>query len=140
MAEPMERRKYARINKKLVIYVVYRGMQHGRDIQVEEHTFTEDIGAGGARIVLPSGLPKDKPLNLKVFLFSDPLPLPAKGKVVWSEEKQRIEIKANSHSKSDSGKRYWIGIQFVEIDPFTQERILHLVKKEFFGKREDQRT
>jgi c-di-GMP-binding flagellar brake protein YcgR len=137
MAEPMERRKYARINKKMVIYVVYRDMQHGRNIQVEEHTLTEDIGAGGARIVLPSGLPKDKPLNLKVFLFSDPLPLPAKGKVVWSEEKQRIEIKANSHSKSDSEKRYWIGIQFVEIDPFTLERILQLIKREIMGERKD---
>ena len=137
MAEAMERRKYARINKKLVIYVVYRGTQHGRDIQVEEHTLTEDIGAGGARIILPSGLPKDKPLNLKIFLFSDPLPLPAKGKVVWSEEKQGIEVKVNSHSKSDSEKRYWIGIQFVEIDPFTMERILHLVKREILGKRKD---
>ena len=136
----MERRKCARINKKLVIYVVYRGMQQGRDIQVEEHAFTEDIGAGGARIVLPFGLPKDKPLNLKVFLFSDPLPIPAKGKVAWSEEKQRIEIKANSHSKSGSEKKYWIGIQFIEIDSFTQERIMRLVKKEFSGKRKDQRN
>ena len=132
MAEFIERRKFKRIKKQLVISVIYKSKQEGRDILLEEHTFTEDIGAGGVRVILPEQLPKDKPVDLKLFLFSDPIPLPASGRAVWSKAKQKFEIKLNTSPSSHLQKRYWIGIQFVEIDPVTQERIIRLVKKDFF--------
>jgi len=132
MAEFTEKRKSKRINKQLVISVIYKSKQEGRDILVEEHAFTEDIGAGGVRIILPEQLPKDKPVDLKLFLFSDPIPIPARGRAVWSRERQKFEIKLNKSPNSYLQKRYWIGIQFVEIDPVTQERIIRLVKKDFF--------
>ena len=132
MAEFLERRKSKRINRQLVISVIYKSKQEGRDILVEEYAFIEDIGAGGVRIILPEQLPKDKPVDLKLFLFSDPIPLPARGRAVWSKVKQRFEIKLNAAPKFDSGKKYWIGIQFVEIDPVTQERIIRMIKEDFF--------
>jgi|GEM_PF-1478263 len=134
MAEFREKRKHSRIDSKLVVFVIYKLKQEGRDILVEEHALSDDISEGGVRIVLPKELSKDKPLDLKVFLFSDPIPLPAKGKVVWSGERQRLEIKSKSASKEGTGKTYWIGIQFIEVDPDTQERIIRVVKKEFLKK------
>ena len=134
MAEFIERRKSRRVYKQLVISVVYKSEYEGRDIFVEEYALTEDIGAGGVRIILPRHLPRDKSVDLKIYLFSDPIHLPTRGRVVWSSEKKKFEIKLNSSPKYTSEKKYWIGIQFVEIDPVTQDRIIRMVKKEFLEK------
>jgi len=134
MAEFREKRKHSRVDSKLVVFVIYKLKQEGRDMLVEEHAISDDISEGGVRIVSPKELSKDKQLDLKVFLFSDPIPLPAKGKVAWSGERQRLEIKSKSASKEGTGKTYWAGIQFIDVDPDTQERIVRVVKKESLKK------
>lgn len=135
MAEFRERRVHHRVNTKLVVFVIYKLRQEGRDILVEERAVSDDISEGGVRILLPEELSRDKKLEVKVFLFSDPIPLPAKGRVVWSGEKQRLEIKSRPGSKEGVTKTFWAGIQFIEIDPETQDRIIRLVRNESFKKR-----
>ena len=112
-----------------MITTIYR--DETDNIIVEDSIISEDIGAGGMRIVFPRQLPKDKILDLKVFLFSDPIPLSAKGRVVWSQEKEKLEVQVSAGKTEGSNQIFWAGIQFVDIEPFTQERIIRLIRKEF---------
>jgi len=125
----LERRQFKRFKSNLMITTVYR--DDADNIIVEDSIISEDIGAGGLRVIFPRRLPKDKILDLKVFLFSDPIPLSAKGKVVWSEEKEKLEVREVLPPGQESSQIFWAGIQFVDIEPFTRERILRLIKKEF---------
>ena len=83
------------------------------------------------KVVLPKKLPRNELVDLNVYLFSDPIPLPARGKVIWSDDKQKFELKKSSKPKANAEPDYWVGIQFINIDNFTQERIVRLVEKEF---------
>jgi c-di-GMP-binding flagellar brake protein YcgR len=125
----VERRQFKRFRSKLMITTIYR--DETDNIIVEDSIISEDIGAGGMRIVFPRQLPKDKILDLKVFLFSDPIPLSAKGRVVWSQEKEKLEVQVSAGKTEGSNQIFWAGIQFVDIEPFTQERIIRLIRKEF---------
>jgi c-di-GMP-binding flagellar brake protein YcgR len=125
----VERRQFKRFKSNLMITTVYR--DEADNIIVEDSIISEDIGAGGIKVVFPRRLPKDKILDLKVFLFSDPIPLSAKGKVVWSQEKEKLEVRVDAVNAQENKQIFWAGIQFVDIEPFTQERIIRLIKKEF---------
>lgn len=125
----VERRQFKRFKSKLMITTIYR--DETDNIIVEDSIVSEDIGAGGMRIVFPRQLPKDKILDLKVFLFSDPIPLSAKGRVVWSQEKEKLEVQVSVGKTEGGNQIFWAGIQFVDIEPFTQERIIRLIRKEF---------
>lgn len=125
----IERRKYKRFKSKLLITTVYRD-EMGK-IVAEDSIFSEDIGAGGMRIVFPRRLPKGKILDLKVFLFSDPIHLPTQGKVVWSSAKQGLELAVTDNRSKAESEFFWLGIQFIDIDPFTRDRIFRWIKKEF---------
>ncbi len=125
----IDRRKSQRLEKRMTLSVIYKSEEE--NIQVEEYTITHNISRKGARIILPAGLPKDKLLNLKIFLFSDPIAIPAKARVVWSEKKENIDIELSSSKLSSREKVYWIGIEFIDIDEFTQGRIIRFVEKEF---------
>lgn len=100
-------------------------------IVTENSVLSEDIGMGGVRLVFPRRLQKGKILDLKVFLFSDPIHLPAKGKVMWSSEKQVLELASSESADGAAKELYWAGIQFIDIDDFNRERILRWIKKEF---------
>lgn len=124
-----ERRKHRRFKTKLLIATVYRD-EKGQ-INTQDSIFSEDIGAGGLRIIFPFSLPKNRILDLKVFLFSDPIHLPVQGKVVWSDKKQGLELAVSDKKEQGQKELFWVGIQFVNVDPFSQERILRWIKKEF---------
>jgi len=125
----IERRKYRRFKAKLLLAIVYQDEKG--EINTQESIFSEDISAGGLRIVLPFPLPKDKILDLKVFLFSDPIHLPAQGKVVWLDKEQGLELVPVENKDKQKRELFWAGIEFINIDFFTQERILRWIKKEF---------
>lgn len=112
----------------MLIATVYR--DESGHIVAEDSIFSEDIGTGGLRISCPVPLPKGKTLDLKVFLFCDPIHLPAQGKVAWSSKKQELEVAVSKKSKSQ-GELYWAGIQFVDIDVFTRARIMRWIRREF---------
>ena len=124
-----ERRKTRRYKGKLLIATVYRD-DSGR-IVTEESIFSDNIGMGGLRISCPSLLARGKILDLKLFLFSDPIHLPAQGKVVWSNKKQGLEVAISNKETKSEGALYWAGIQFVDIDVFTRGRIMRWIRKEF---------
>ena len=124
-----ERRKYRRFKSELVITTVYRN-ENGK-IVTDESIVSEDIGIGGLRIKFPRKIPKGKVIDLKVFLFSDPIHLPAKGQVVWSSEKQKLELSTRNGEDKSQEELFWIGVQFVDIDNFHRERVLRWIKKEF---------
>ncbi len=125
----IEKRKHRRFKAKLLLAVVYQ--DETGQINTQDSAFSEDISAGGLRISFPSQLPKDKILDLKVFLFADPIHLPAQGKVVWSEKKQGLELAAVRGKDKQKNELFWVGIEFINVDFFTQERILRWIKKEF---------
>ena len=83
------------------------------------------------RVSCPSLLPKGKTVDLKLFLFCDPIHLPAQGKVVWSNKKQELEVSIGDKETNSESKLYWAGIQFVDIDAFTRGRIMRWIRKEF---------
>lgn len=113
----------------MLIATVYRDKND--KIVTENSILCEDIGIGGVRLIFPRRLRKGKLLDLKVFLFSDPIHLPAKGKVMWSSEKEALELAAPENETNSEEELYWVGIQFVDIDNFHRERILRWIKKEF---------
>lgn len=125
----LERRKYQRVKSKLLITTVYRDDKD--KIVTQDSIFSEDISAGGLRILFPSRLAKDKILDLKVFLFADPIHLPAQGKVTWSDKKKELELAAAENKDKRQDQLFWAGIEFINIDSFTRERILRWIRKEF---------
>ncbi|MFH1777009.1 MAG: PilZ domain-containing protein [Candidatus Omnitrophota bacterium] len=129
----VEQREHRRLKNKMVISVVYRD-EHNQ-IDVEQDIIGEDISPGGLKITLPHQLPKGKIIELKLFLFSDPIPISTKGKVAWSNEKQKLEVTSPDKNDKLNSRIYWVGIEFIDIEPFTQERIIRWIKKEFDVKR-----
>jgi c-di-GMP-binding flagellar brake protein YcgR len=127
----VERRRYRRFKIRLLVVATYQD-KTGKII-VEDAVFSEDIGGGGIRLVFPRLLAKEKILELKVYLFSDSLHLPTKGKVIWTKAKnmQELELVANSKQHKSKKQLFWLGIQFVNIDTFTQQRLLNWIKREF---------
>jgi hypothetical protein len=110
----LERRRDKRLKKQLLISTMFR--DENGDMVVEENLYSEDISAGGLRLSFPYEMAKGKILDLKVFLFSDPVHLPAQGKVIWSKKKQALEVAVGDRKKKDDSEVYWMGIQFVNID------------------------
>ncbi len=120
------------MKKKTVVTLIYKDREGFR---IEEVVMGEDISEGGVRIVIPRNIPRDEELNLKVYMFSDPIPLPAKAKIAWSQKRECPKIE-----KSDLGaaeeELYWAGIQFIDVDSFTRERIIRWVKREIQERKE----
>lgn len=125
----VERRKFRRFKGNLVITTVYRN--ESDKIVSEDFVVSEDVGMGGMRIVFPHRLPKGKIVDLKVFLFSDPIFLPATGRVMWSSKRDVAEVSTQDNGVPVENGQYWIGIQFIDIDQFHRQRILRWIKKEF---------
>jgi len=124
-----EKRKHKRFKSKLLVVTIHHDEKD--KIVVNDEIYSEDIGAGGIRIAFPKKLPKGKIVDLKLFLFSDPISLPAKGKVIWCAQKQGLKVEYDKKNSSDAGSVYWVGVQFVNVDPFTRNRLLRWIKKDF---------
>lgn len=113
----------------MIMTTVYRN--DADKIVTEDSIVSEDVGVGGVRVRFPHRLPMGKIIDLKVFFFSDPIPLPAKGRVMWSSEREVFETPAQEKGDQSNKEFYWMGIQFVDIDAFHRERILRWIKREF---------
>jgi c-di-GMP-binding flagellar brake protein YcgR len=125
----IERRRDKRFKKQLLITTMFR--DDTGNMVVEDNLYSEDISAGGLRLNFPHEMPKGKIIDLKVFFFSDPIHLPAQGKVIWSKKKQALEVAVGDKKRDDESELYWMGIQFVNIDAFNRERIMRWIEKGF---------
>ena len=123
----IERRRDKRFKKQLLISTMFR--DEDGNMVVEDNLCSEDISAGGLRLNFPYEMAKGKILDLKVFLFSDPIHLPAQGKVIWSKKKQALEVAVGDKKRKADSEVYWMGIQFVDIDAFSRERIIRWIEK-----------
>ncbi len=123
----IERRKEQRFKKKLLIATMFKNDEG--DVVVEDSAYCEDISTGGLRLSFPYKVAKGKVLDLKLFFFADPIHLPAQGKVVWSEKKQTLEVAAGDKKKDADSEIYWVGIQFIDIDVFSRDRIIRWIEK-----------
>ena len=125
----IERRREKRFKKQLLITTMFR--DDTGNMVVEDNLYCEDISASGLRLNFPYEMAKGKIIDLKVFFFSDPIHLPAQGKVIWSKKKQALEVAVGGKKKDEEGELYWMGIQFVNIDSFNRERIMRWIEKGF---------
>ncbi len=83
-------------------------------------TSTENIGMGGVRVILDENLVLFSIVGLEIFI-EDAHPVRCKGKVVWGIEV--INPLIGRESKFD------IGMEFLDITPYDQERIKRVVEK-----------
>jgi hypothetical protein len=51
--------------------------------------------------------------------------------VIWSDNKQGLELAVSDKKEQGQKELFWVGIQFINVAPFSQERILRWIKKEF---------
>jgi len=125
----IERRRDKRFKKQLLITTMFR--DDTGNMVVEDNIYSEDVSAGGLRLNFPYEMAKGKIVDLKVFFFSDPIHMPAQGKVIWSKKKQALEVAVGDKGKKAESELYWMGIQFVNIDAFNRERIIRWIEKGF---------
>ena len=124
-----EKRKSRRFKSKLLVVTIFN--DENDKIVVNDDIFSEDISSGGVRIAFPQKIPKGKIVDLKLFMFSDPISLPAKGKVIWCTQKQGLKVAYDQKNPVDAERLYWVGVQFVNVDSFTRDRLLRWIKKDF---------
>ena len=92
--------------------------------------YSDDISAEGLRIICPQQLPKGSAIKLKLFLFSDLIPVFVEGKIVWSQKmKESREAFRDNEDKGDEGFCR-AGMQLINIDSFERERIRRWIQKE----------
>jgi len=111
-----ERRKYPRLSAAVVEYAPV-----GKE-ELQEMSFTRDVGAGGICIVVGEEIQKETILALKIYLPDNNNPIIAKGKVVW--------IRRSSFLERRAGKKeyYDLGMEFVALDEKDREKIYHYVR------------
>lgn len=115
MTEPgniHERRRFIRLKKPLVIKYSHIG-----ELKNDEAFTGENISAGGICVIIKEPLTLGAPLNLRVYLPDNTLPIKIKGKVAWSKQ---VFDKAGQ-------KLFETGIEFVEINDLDFKKIAKYV-------------
>lgn len=80
-------------------------------------SYTENIGAGGVRVLLEERLDISDFVGLEIYLAEEPIV--CKGRVVWVVQKGNTMLKANT--------RFDTGIEFFEISGGDQAAITNIV-------------
>lgn len=122
----MEDKRAYRADKKTVVYVVYK--KDGETL-MERSAAGQDISQGGMKLSLPKNIAKGEEVDLKIHVFSDPIPVSIKGKIVWSGKKAANPFSDESRENDEKNIEYLTGIEFINIDQFTRERILRWVNE-----------
>ncbi len=107
--EPKERRRFKRADFPCKVYVLTAPL-HVIECK------TENIGAGGIRIIIDEELPLSSLVGLKLYLSQEPIE--SKGKIVWVVERKGIEGKTGFDT----------GIEFHDISQSDQKTIDIFVK------------
>lgn len=113
MANPQDKRRFIRL---AFPYTVYIKPAKGQEIS----TYTENISAGGIKVVLHESLPAMDIVSLRVFVRHDPVI--CKAKVEW--------IKRVMSEYIEGAQLYEVGLNFVDISAadrkFINERVMTL--------------
>jgi hypothetical protein len=107
----MNRRKFPRVFFPCLIKV-----KDSKDFLL---THTENISAGGARIILKKAVEKGTGVNVEIDLMDTGEPLRCQGKVVWSEQRKKSELIKPLF--------YDIGIEFTNVSLLDHKRLLAIV-------------
>ena len=116
--EGLEKRRFVRAKFPCKI-IVYPPCEH----VIISHT--EDISAGGVRVIISDNLDISSLVGLEIYLKEKPIA--CKGRVVWVVEK--------ANSASDKSSMFDTGIEFYEINEKDKETIGKLVETIVTGKR-----
>jgi Tfp pilus assembly protein PilZ len=107
-----EKRGFPRVNVTCKISVV----SGDRPLVLNSHT--ENLGAGGVRVIIEEKIDYNKAIDLELFLSDREKPLKCKGKVVWVNEIKPTEIKP---------RLFDTGIQFMEMSDPDRKQIRDFV-------------
>jgi len=107
----IEKRRFVRANFPCKI-VIYTPARH------TIVTHTENIGAGGLRVIIDEKLDISSLVDLEIRLNNEPIK--SKGRVVW--------VIKTTDSSSSQPTRYDTGIEFYQIDEADREVINNFVE------------
>ncbi len=114
----IEKRRFVRANFPCKI-IIYLPQEHS----LMSHT--EDIGAGGLRVIIKEELELSLIVGLEIFLNGEPII--CKGRVVWNIEREK--------ESSKDKNRYDTGIEFYEIKEEDRRVIDNLVEAIISGQK-----
>ena len=117
--EGIEKRRFVRANYPCII-VVFTPQEHSIS------THTENIGAGGVRVIIEEKLEVNAMVGLEIFLYKEIQPIACKGKIVWVVEKESLYRKNLIF--------FDIGIEFHDIKDEDKLTIKNLVEAIVAGK------
>jgi hypothetical protein len=106
----LDRRKFPRVNYPC--QVIVRSEREQRDALL---THTENVGVGGASVVIKQSLKMFAPVDIELDLLDLGDHIKCQGKVVWSVRRRDSE----SHKPSF----YDVGIEFVDLAEKDRQRI-----------------
>ncbi len=111
----IQRRDYVRIETMLSVDYSIENDEESKDLCVL-HVSSRDISGGGIAIIERKVLPVDTIVNLNIHLPEENLEI--KGKVVrWGEV------------DTSPTKKYWMGVQFINISERERQKIIHYIFK-----------
>ena len=105
-----ERRRYVRLN--VLVDIAYGRCESLKKGQL---TLAKNIGRGGICLIVYEEFKESDLLDLKIYLPESKTPISAVGRVVWVKEFIIGDI--------STGKRFDLGIEFLEIDEEDAKRI-----------------
>jgi Tfp pilus assembly protein PilZ len=116
MWDGINRRKFPRVRYKTTIEL------QKKDSSEKISTYTENIGAGGICVVTKENPGLFKGVDLEVDLRNgSPSTVKCSGTVVWVVKKRGI--------RPEDGIQYDIGIEFIDIDTRSKEKIGKIVEE-----------
>ncbi|MCM8819248.1 MAG: PilZ domain-containing protein [Candidatus Omnitrophica bacterium] len=118
--EGVEKRRFVRANYPCRI-VIYTPKEH------TIFTHTENVGAGGIRVIIEEKLNIGEIVGLELYLFEEKEPIPCKGRVVWVVEKESRYRKNLFFFDT--------GFEFSQISDVDRETIKRLVEAIIFEKK-----
>jgi len=105
-----ERRQFVRLN--FSVDVIYHKVP---PVEKEKLSLAKNISTGGICLIVYEELREQDALDLEIYLPEDKTAIQAKGRVIWVKEFIIGDI--------SKGKRYDVGIDFLEINKNDLERI-----------------
>lgn len=114
--EGLNRRKFPRVKYPCLI-VLHVDSDLGKDVVL---THTENIGVGGACVVLKSSLKMFSVLEIQLDLLDMEDPIKCRGKVVWCVQRQSTAEKKPLF--------FDIGIEYTNLDDKGKRRLEYVVK------------
>ena len=123
--ESQERRRFPRLVfpcNTVVGYPIYQLASHTESI-----TQTENISAGGIKLILEERLNVQTPVSLELFFEKDS-PTKCQGRVVWVKKVNPIEMQGEPIIFDTGIEFFDTGIEFIELHDYVREYIRRTVK------------